>query len=218
MFIYSLSGLDLNDAGVTEAVEIEDNETTARTALYQTFGRMLLPPTDECFELAHDGRWPKELSAAGTLLPFAFEPGAQPVPGGDRAALESDYERLIGDSIQAGAWFGDPARTHDEVVSFYEYFGLKTSEGARPVDHAVTECDFMQYLTYKEAAAMSDRLRNSYRRAQLDFIVRHFSLWLPQLADHVAQSGPGTFFAWSTAALSSFVASDRAYVTALLNA
>jgi len=216
MFIYSLSGLQLTETGAPVAVEVEDNETTARTAMYQTLGRMFLPPDDECWELAHDGRWAKEFDAAGTLLAFAFDPGEQPDPDGNRAALEAEYERLFVDAIRAGAWFDDASSTHDEVVRFYEYFGLKTGEGARPVDHVVTECDFMQYLTYKEAAAPSDRLRGSYQRAQLDFVGRHLSVWLPRLAEHVAGCSPAPFYSWATSALTVFVASDHAYVTARL--
>ena len=132
MFIYSLSGLQLTETGAPVAVEVEDNETTARTAMYQTLGRMFLPPDDECWELAHDGRWAKELDAAGTLLAFPFDPGEQPDPDGNRAALEAEYERLFVDAIRAGAWFDDASSTHDEVVRFYEYFGLKTGEARAP--------------------------------------------------------------------------------------
>jgi DMSO reductase family type II enzyme chaperone len=216
MFIYSLSGLKLTESGAPEAVEVEDNETTARTAVYQTFGRMFLPPDDECWELAQEERWAKELDHAGTLLSFEFDPGHQPVQDGSRAVLEAEYDRLFDGAILAGAWLGDASGTHDEVVRFYEYFGLKTGEGARPVDHVVTECDFMQYLTYKEAAAPSDRMRGSYRRAQLDFFGRHLSVWLPRLAAHVTASDPAPFYGWATTALTAFVASDHAYVTSLL--
>ena len=218
MFIYSLSGLQLTESGAPEAVEIEDNETTARTAVYQTLGRIFLPPDDEHWELARDGRWAKELASAGTLLAFPFDPGEQPVPAGERAALDTEYGRLFSEAVQAGAWFDDASQTHDEVVRFYEYFGLKTGEGARPVDHLVTECDFMQYLTYKEAAARSDRLRGSYRRAQLDFVGRHLAVWLPRLQAHVASSGPAPFYAWATDTLVGFVAADQEYVTSLVGA
>lgn len=217
MFIYSLSGLQLTDAAGPAAVEIEDNETTARTAVYQTLGRMFLPPDDEHWDLASDRRWVKELVSAGGLLTFPLEPGEQPLPEGDRAAYDAEYARVFDDAVLAGHWFDDPAATHAEVVRFYEYFGLKTGEGARPVDHLVTECDFMQYLTYKEAAAPSDRLRGSYRRAQLDFVGRHLGVWLPRLRAHVDADGASAFWAWATGVLVDFADADRAYVQALLS-
>lgn len=214
MFIYSLSGLQLTDAGGPAAVEVEDNETTARTAVYQTFGRLFLPPGADSWDLASDGRWSKELTGAGTLLAFAFEPGDQPIPAAGQDALAGDYERLLAPSLRAGAWFGDADRTHDEVVRFYEYFGLKTAEDGQPVDHLVTECDFMQYLTFKEATAAADRLRGSYRRAQLDFLSRHLWEWLPQFVASVEQAGH-PFYGWAAGAFARFVAADLDYVRSL---
>lgn len=217
MFIYSLSGLQLTDAAGPAVVEIEDNETTARTAVYQTFGRLFLPPDAEYWDLACDGRWAKELVGAGTLLAFAFEPGEQPVPTTAQADLAADYERLLAGTLRAGVWFDDAARTHDEVVRCYEYFGLGTPDDAQPVDHLVTECDFMQYLTFKEASAAADRLRGSYRRAQLDFLERHLSQWLPRFVAEVGADG-NAFYTWVTGALARFVEADLAYVRQLLGA
>ena len=65
----------------------------------------------------------------------------------------------------------------EEVVRFYEYFGLTTSpEDPRPADHLATELEFMKYLTYKEAVSPSPRLQTSYRRAQHDFLDRQLGL------------------------------------------
>ncbi|MCZ7525657.1 MAG: molecular chaperone TorD family protein [Acidimicrobiia bacterium] len=213
MFVYSLSGLQLDESGGGAPVEIEDNETTARTAVYQTFGRVFLGVDDQGWELASSGTWAKEIGDAGRLLAFAYDPGDSPAVD-DRGALE---RQLGGLTLQARDYFDDPDRMHDEVVRFYEYFGLGASEDARPVDHLVTECDFLQYVTFKEAAATSDRLRASYRRAQLDFLDRHFSVWVPRLAEKLAADG-SPFFAWASAALARFVEADRAYVAQLLGA
>lgn len=215
MFIYSLSGLELAGSGAPIAVEIEDNETTARTAVYQTLGRLFLEPDDSYWELASDGRWAKELASAGTLLPYDFDAGDQPVPA-ERSVLESEHATLFGMSARSGAWAEDDDRNHDEVVRFYEYFGLSSNGEVRPVDHIATECDFLQFVTYKEAAATSDRLRGSFRRAQLDFLDRQVSMWLPRyLADASAQS-PSPFAAWVLGELEKFVAADHAYVRELV--
>lgn len=216
MFIYSLSGLELTGEAGGAAIEIEDNETTARTAVYQTFGRIFLPVGDDEWEIASDGAWSKELASAGTLLEYSWEIGDQPVPA-DRASTEGDYERLFATALQSGTYADDADRNRDEVVRFYEYFGLKTSEDARPLDHLVTQCDFMQFLTYKEAAAGSDRLRGSFRRAQLDFLDRQLSVWLPKLSTAVAGDS-SAFYAWATAALVRYVEADHAYVKKLLGA
>lgn len=213
MFVYSLSGLELTGDSGGAPIEVEDNETTARTAVYQTFGRMLLPLDDETWGTAVDGRWSKELDSSGTLLAYSWEIGDQPVPAG-RSGVESEYAG-IGAALVSGAYADDIDKNRDEVVRFYEYYGLKTGEEARPMDHLVTQIDFMQFLTYKEAASASDRLRSSFRRAQLDFLDRQLSVWIPKMVERVGGSG-SAFYGWAAAAFGRYVEADHAYVKGLL--
>ena len=213
MFVYSLSGLELTGDGAGAAIEVEDNETTARTAVYQTFGRMLLPLDDETWDITKDGGWTKELDSSGTLLVYSWEIGDQPVPA-DRAGVGSEYA-AIDSALGSGAYTDDVGKNRDEVVRFYEYFGLKTGEDARPMDHLVTQIDFMQFLTYKEAVSASDRLRGSFRRAQRDFLDRQRSLWIPKMDERVGASG-SAFYGWAASAFARYVEADHTYVKGLL--
>lgn len=213
MFVYSLSGLELTGDSAGAVIEVEDNETTARTAVYQTFGRMLLPLDDETWDITKDGRWAKELDASGTLLAYAWEIGDQPVPD-DQPAVATEHA-TIDAALLSGAYADDVAKNRDEVVRFYEYYGLKTAEDAHPMDHLVTQIDFMQFLTYKEAASASERLRGSFRRAQLDFLDRQLSVWIPKMVEKVGGSG-SAFYGWATSAFGRYVAADYAYAKGLL--
>ena len=213
MFVYSLSGLELTGEGGGAAIEVEDNETTARTAVYQTFGRMLLPLDDETWDITKDGGWSKELDSSGTLLTYSWEIGDQPVPG-DRAGAESEYAGIDA-ALASGAYTDDVDKNRDEVVRFYEYFGLKTGADARPMDHLVTQIDFMQFLTFKEAVSASDRLRGSFRRAQLDFLDRQLSVWIPKMSERVGGSG-SSLYGWAAGAFARYVEADHAYVKGLL--
>ncbi len=215
MFVYSLSGLELTGDGAGAAIEVEDNETTARTAVYQTFGRMLLPLDDDTWGITKDSGWTKELDSSGTLLTYSWEIGDQPAPA-DRAAAGSEYS-AIDATLVSGAYTDDVDKNRDEVVRFYEYFGLKTSADARPLDHLVTQIDFMQFLTYKEAVSTSDRLRGSFRRAQLDFLDRQLSIWVPQMAERVNKSG-SNLYGWAASAFARYVEADHVYVKGLLGA
>ncbi|MBX7161549.1 MAG: molecular chaperone TorD family protein [Acidimicrobiia bacterium] len=225
MFVYSLSGLELKDSGDQGPVEIEENETTARSATYQVLGRLFGEPDADHYEMARSGQWAKELATAGELLTFTFEPGDAAIPddmGPDEYAAAFAHvlggERAGAPVLCAAAWVEDAAHNHDEVVRFYEYFGLQAAGTERPVDHLVTECDFMQYITFREAAAPSPRLGKSYRRAQLDFHDRQFSLWVPELAAHVKDAATVDFFAWAAGVLADFTAADREHVAGLLGA
>lgn len=224
MFVYSLSGLELKDSGDAGPVEIEENETTARSAVAQVLGRLFTDPDTDHFEMARSGQWAKELATAGELLAFPLEAGEASI-GDDvtRDAYTAEFERVLGGErsgapfLCAAAWVGDPVQNNEEVVRFYEYFGLQASGAERPLDHLVTELDFLQYITFKEAAAPSDRLRKSYRRAQLDFYDRQVELWVPEFAAAVQGSG-SEFFGWAAGVLAQFATADREYVSNLLGA
>lgn len=224
MFVYSLSGLELKDSGDQGPVEIEENETTARSAVYQVLGRLFTSPDTDHYEMAREGQWAKELATAAELLPFPLECGtvsidAEVTPEGYAAEFAGvlEAERAGVALLCAGAWVDDAGHNRDEVVRFYEYFGLQAGgTGERPVDHVSTECDFLQYLAFREAAAPSDRLRGSYRRAQLDFHERQTSLWIPQLAAHVQEAATSDFLRWAGGVLGEYTAADRDYVSGLL--
>ena len=83
------------------------------------------------------------------------------------------------------------------------------------MDHLVTQIDFMQFLTYKEAVSSSDRLRGSFRRAQLDFLDRQLSLWIPKMDERVGASG-SAFYGWAASAFARYVTADHTYVKGLL--
>ncbi|MDA8279277.1 MAG: molecular chaperone TorD family protein [Actinomycetota bacterium] len=217
MFTYSLQGLELT-ADVSGPLEVEENETTARSAVYQVLGAFFAAsPAD-----AADGeRWSKELAEAATLLPFAFEVGGVAVPNGtspdDYAA---EHDRLLGASaLLGGAARDDRDAEIASVRREYEYFGLASSDEApRPADHLATELDFLQYLCFREAATPSPRLVASFRRAQRDFLVNHVLDWVPGFVAATLAAGAGQPLAWALERLDAFLTADHDYVVARLGA
>ena len=47
MFAYSLSGLQIDQSAAGTVLEVEENEITARSAVYQTLGRIFGAPDPE---------------------------------------------------------------------------------------------------------------------------------------------------------------------------
>jgi putative dimethyl sulfoxide reductase chaperone len=213
MFAYSLTGLQLQE-GATADVEIEENETTARSAVYQVLGRLAATPDDDYVDKAIDGRWLKELTAATTLLPYAWEIG-EPVVDGDsgREVFSAEYARVFLGADRTGilehTYRDDGEQCITELARSYQYFGLGAGDLAR--DHLSTEFDFMQYLTFKEAAAASPRLGRSYQRAQLEFLDRHLGGWVPRMGERVRSTEPMPFFEWVANRMTSFVEVDHSY-------
>lgn len=225
MFVYSLAGLQV-DGGPMQETELPDNETTARTGVYQLLARLTSIPDRDIYEGAATGTWGKELTEAGKLLAFPFDFGSAGIEGSvSQEDFQAEFLRVfeIGNgagpaaSLYGGAYAGDRMQRLEEVVRFYEYFGLSTSaEDPRPADHLATELEFMKYLTFKEAVSSSPRLQTSYRRAQHDFLERQLSTWVPSLVEKTRAAGTWPYWEWVTATVGGFVAADANYVAGVL--
>jgi DMSO reductase family type II enzyme chaperone len=225
MFVYSLDGLKI-DGDLPPDQEIEDNETTARSGVYQVFGQLFKVPDKDSHSLAIEGKWPEKFRNAAELLGFDFDFGVSALTSSVSAEdYQAEYLRLfeIGDGtdgprvpIVSGAYgSGDRTKQLEEVVRFFEYFGLKTSaDEPRAPDHLATEMEFMQYLSFKEAASASPRLSGSFRRAQEDFLDRQLTTWLPQFAHHVEEQNTLPIWVWASQTVAQFVKADAQYMKA----
>lgn len=225
MFVYSLAGLQV-EGGPIEEVELEDNETTARTGVYQLLARLLSAPDAETQAIASRGEWSAQLRDAGTLLAYPFEFGEAPADvSATPADFQADFLRVfeVGNGqgppapIYGGLYGGNRMARLEDVVRFYEYFGLTTSpEDPRPADHLATELEFMKYLTFKEAVSSSPRLQTSYRRAQHDFLDRQLLPWVPDFARRAKAADAPPFWRWASCTVSAFIAADARYVAEAL--
>lgn len=221
MFSYSLAGLEVEEG--TEAVlEVEENETTYRSQFYQYVGKAFRTPDEDYYSRVRDGLVGKELAENEAELPFRLELATQAPDFGDLSSddFQAEFVRLFEvaqggpeSPLYGGAYTSDRMGTMEEVVRFYDYFGLKTGEeGALPPDHLTTEMDFMQYLTFKEAATPSPRLAKSYVNAQKDFLERQLLTWLPEFQEKVNGQDPIAFFKWIVDVTVAYAQADLAYI------
>jgi putative dimethyl sulfoxide reductase chaperone len=222
MFVYSLDGLKI-DSDLANDVEIEDNEITARSGVYQTLSKLFVAPDAESHQLAVEGKWPEKLREAADLLAYKFDFGEIVLDASVSAEdFQAEYIRLFevgsGDGppapIMGGAYGnGDRRKAMEEVARFFEYFGLTTTpDDPRPPDHLATECEFMQYLAFKEAASASPRLGASFHRAQDDFLERQFTGWLKEFAAKVEASTTQPFWTWAAQTASNFAEADMQHI------
>lgn len=225
MFVYSLAGLKVDGEALQE-LELPDNEITARTGTYQLLARLVSVPDDDAHTAALGGEWGERLAAAARLLGFSFTFGNATIePSITRKDFEAEFLRVfeigtgtgVPASLFGGAYSGQRMQKLEEVVRFYEYFGLTTSpEDPRPADHLATELEFMKYLTYKEAVSPSPRLSTSYRRAQQDFLERQLTPWLPRLVARTREANTMPYFEWVVETVSGFAAADAHYLAGVL--
>lgn len=104
-----------------------------------------------------------------------------------------DHERIFGHSVQSVAppyelEYGEehshrqPQELGD-IAAFYQAFSLRVSSTSHErVDHIVTECEFMQYLLYKQACALdegSQERSDVCEAAARQFLADHLGCWGP---------------------------------------
>ncbi len=95
-------------------------------------------------------------------------------------------------SLREGAHMeDDQSALFEELVRFYEFFGLARGEGAEMPDHLSVELEFMQFMTHLESQ-VTDRPDDvaSIRRAQRDFITRHLSRLMRALRTRFHSTSP----------------------------
>jgi len=196
----------------------EELGAAARSAFYRRLGEAFGFPADELLEAVASGRFLSELLAEAAALPFEL-----PVEGEARAALasggelEQEYIRLfeVGPGrppcpLYEGSHRDGRMKIMEELVRFFEHFGLQPDPGDQP-DHLCAELEFMHYLAFKEAAALSRRgPAGAFRLAQRDFLSRHLCRWLPRLRLRLETLEPPPFYRALAGVAEAFAAADLA--------
>jgi DMSO reductase family type II enzyme chaperone len=193
----------------------------ARSAVYRLLADSFSFPTDEIVAgLASDG-WSKHLSALAAHLPFALSNAAAPsladvTPDALAQGYVSVFEVGVGRPycpLYEGSHRNGRMKLMEDLVRFYEHFGLKTEPGDHP-DHLCAELEFMHYMSFKEAAALahSDDVAD-LRRAQRDFLDRHLCRWLPRLRSRLQTAGElPPFYAFAATLGEEFCRRDLAWL------
>jgi DMSO reductase family type II enzyme chaperone len=108
--------------------------------------------------------------------------------------LQLEYTRLFelassgkGCSLHMGVYRGPRMKSMEELLRFYNHFGLSLVEGRSALpDHITTQLEFLQFLSYCEAELVAiDKTAEDQRRARRDFIARYPARWLPQLMERL---------------------------------
>jgi len=178
------------------SLAVEDGpqlQAGARSACYHWFARAFSFPDQELRAAIASGEAEASWSGAAQNLPFELPeaPGA----GADADGLEEGYVSVfeVGPGkpfcpLYEGSHRSGRMKLMEDVVRFYEHFGLRAAPEDQP-DHICAELDFMHYLSFKEAAALTHGdSAADLRRAQRDFLDRHLCQWLPRFLKRLESS------------------------------
>ncbi|TEU00777.1 MAG: ethylbenzene dehydrogenase [Dehalococcoidia bacterium] len=177
----------------------DEMAAAARSSLYRCLAAAFSFPTPELREAFASGQFLDELLAAAPALPFPLpaDDGLRGDPTLTHEELQQEYIRLfeVGPGrppcpLYEGTHRSGRMKIMEELVRFYEHFGLRPEAGDLP-DHLCAELEFMHYLAFKEAAALHTGADSQpYRLAQRDFLRRHLSRWLPKVRQRLERLDP----------------------------
>lgn len=198
----------------------------ARSGLYVLLARALAFPQPEFHQETVSSRLRHRMAEALEGLPYslALGPSRDWRPVGDYEAFQSEYIRLfeVGPRghalcpLYSGHYGSDRLRTMEELVRFYNYFGLRITPGLMP-DHVTVELEFMHYLAHQEAQArQTGGDRESYLRAQRDFLERHLNDWWPLAVEATQSQRPQRFYRSLMALILRFLTAERRHLTSVL--
>jgi len=200
----------------------EGAEAGARSRFYAHLSKALSFPTPEFHREVIDGRWLAATADLIRALPARVAAGASGAWRGpaDYDEFQSQYIRLFEVGARgsaacplfSGQYGRDRLHAMEELVRFYNFFGLRISQGVMP-DHVTVEMEFMHFLAFKEAEARdAGGDVESYMRAERDFLQRQLANWWPLLAAAVKLQRPLPFYRSLVALTGRFFDSERTYL------
>jgi len=212
----------------------EELQAAARSRLYDLLAHAFAVPDPAFYEAVREGAFAAQVSDNVVRLPYAFaladgEAARQQL--GEVAGhqeLQSEYIRLfdVGTPRPPCPLYGGEYKkggrkgTMEELIRFYNYFGLRPSPRSRDMpDHVTIELEFMHFLTFREVTALHHQQdRTSYLRAERDFLERHLCAWVPRLVERLRRQQPHPFYAALSRLAEAFLAADLRYLEGLLQA
>jgi DMSO reductase family type II enzyme chaperone len=204
-------------------VEPRQMETGARSYIYKYLAAAFSFPGAHVARHISSGAWLLDVLAICSRLPhpFTIEPSEAEAlrAGAGRDSLEARYIALfeVGAGrpfcpLYEGAHRRGRMKLMEDLVRFYEHFGLRPLPGDPP-DHLCTQLQFMHFLAFKQAAASGQPAIAAAVRAQHDFLERHLCRWLPRVRARLASSREaGTFYARLCALAERFCAADLQFL------
>ena len=209
----------------------EELQTAARSRLYDLLAHAFAVPDAAFYQAVREGAFAAQVWDNLSALPYAFALAdgeavrQQLVEVEGHRELQSEYIRLfdVGTPrppcpLYGGEYKKGRKGTMEELIRFYNYFGVRPSPRSRDMpDHITIELEFMHFLTFREVTALHHQQdRASYLRAERDFLERHLCAWVPHLVERLHRQQPHPFYAALARLAEAFLAGELRYLRGVL--
>ncbi len=209
----------------------EELQAAARSRLYDLLAQAFAVPDPAFYDAVREGAFAAQAWENVAALPYSLaladgESVRQQLGevAGHRE-LQSEYIRLfdVGTPrppcpLYGGEYKKGRKGTMEELIRFYNYFGLHPSSRSRDMpDHITIELEFMHFLIFREVTALHHQQdRTSYLRAERDFLERQLCAWVPRLVERLGRQQPQAFYAALARFAEAFLAADLRYLQGAL--
>jgi DMSO reductase family type II enzyme chaperone len=209
----------------------EELQAAARSRLYDLLAHAFAVPDPAFYDAVREGAFAAQVWENVAALPYSFALADEEIERqqlGEVAGhqeLQSEYIRLfdVGTPrppcpLYGGEYKKGRKGTMEELIRFYNYFGLRPSSRSRDMpDHITIELEFMHFLIFREVTALHHRQdRTSYLRAERDFLERQLCAWVPRLVERLGRQQPQPFYAALARLADAFLAADLRYLQSVL--
>ena len=181
----------------------------ARSALYQLLSQALSYPSPEMVEALQQTDLPQAQQAAPHLpaqvAPLLAALG-ECLRDTDAAQLQAEHRRVFShimsadcppcETLYTAHHVFQQTQALSDIGGFLRAFGLEMADKER-LDHISVELEFMHFLTYKEAYALTRHgpaKARLCREAQRKFMQEHLGRWAHRFAERLGGKAGGGYF------------------------
>lgn len=199
----------------------ESPRAATRSALYALFAFMFAYPDVDWVAAIRSGEVARRMTDLCAALdvhpPLRPDCVALADAGNANEDLAVEYTRLFDTgplSLHGGHHHGARMPVMEEVLRFYEHFGLAPNPQRKELpDHLVSELEFMHYLTCREAEGLeAGRDPGAWQRGQRDFLARQLGRWVPHLHGQIVEQQALPYFTEAARLLGAFIAAERTHL------
>lgn len=201
----------------------------SRSALYRLMSQALVYPSQEAVSALQEVDLPQAQRAAARLparvAPLLAAFGEQ-LRSADATQLQTEHRRIFThilsldcppcETFYTASHIFQETQDLSDIGGFFRAFGLEIADKER-LDHISVELEFMHFLTYKEAYALTHHgpaKARLCREVQRKFVQDHLGRWATRFAQRLGQKANGGYYGCVASLTEALLANEMSFLRA----